>query len=110
MDDLEGEEGNSVDTVMFGFDGASYEIDLSEGNREKMAAALAPYIKAGRSTGGRRKPRNGGGPNSSPARTDKEQLDAIRAWARNNGHEVSDRGRIAQSVRYVRGRPLTFAT
>ena len=99
VDDLEGEEGDSVDTVMFGFDGASYEIDLSEGNREKMAAALAPYIRAGRSTGGRRKSRNGAGPNSSPERTDKEQLDAIRSWARANGHEVSDRGRISKSVR-----------
>lgn len=60
-----------------GFDGASYEVDLSDGSREKMAAA--PYIKAGRVTGGRRKARNGAAPNSRPARTDKEQLDAIRA-------------------------------
>ncbi len=64
-----------------------------------MAAALAPYIKAGRSTGGRRKVRNGAAPNSGPARTDKEQLDVIRAWARDNGHRVSERGRICKSVR-----------
>lgn len=79
IDDIEGVEDETVDTVAFSFDGASYEVDLSDGNREKMAAALAPCIKAGRVTGGRRKARNGAAPNSRPARTDKEQLDAIRA-------------------------------
>jgi hypothetical protein len=31
-------------------------------------------------------------------RVDREQTQAIREWARNNGHKVSERGRIPASV------------
>jgi hypothetical protein len=33
-----------------------------------------------------------------PARRDKEQLEAIRTWARENGYEVSNRGRIKAEI------------
>jgi hypothetical protein len=33
-----------------------------------------------------------------PARSNRDQTAAIRGWARANGHQVSDRGRISKSV------------
>jgi len=36
--------------------------------------------------------------NGKPAPMDREQTKAIREWARKNGHEVSDRGRIAAPI------------
>lgn len=89
-DDIDGTEGAS--TVTFSLDGKSYEIDLNDKNKDKLAKALDPYISAGRSTGGSR--RSSGGSRSG-GRTD---LAAIRAWAKDNGHDVSERGRIPASV------------
>lgn len=91
-DDLGG--GSADETVTFSLDGFDYEADLSTTNAQALRDALAPYVAAGRRTGGQR--RNGG---TAPARTDKEQLDAIRRWARENGMDVSDRGRISKAVR-----------
>ncbi|MGL5829953.1 MAG: histone-like nucleoid-structuring protein Lsr2, partial [Angustibacter sp.] len=88
-DDLDGKESEDIETVTFGFEGASYEIDLSKKNRDAMAKALTPYLDVARRAGSSTR-RLGG----AKTKTDKEQLKAIREWARANGHEVSDRGRI----------------
>lgn len=88
LDDLDGSEG--AETVTFSYEGRSFEVDLSEKNRDKLSKALEPFINAGRSTSSRRA--------STASRGPKKDLDAIRSWARDNGHEVSDRGRIAASV------------
>lgn len=91
IDDLDGTAAN--ETVSFTLDQVDYEIDLSSTNAAALREALSIYISAGRRVGGERRPRSGGS-----ARTDKEQLDAIRRWARSNGFEVSDRGRISKAV------------
>lgn len=98
VDDLDGSEASG--TVSFGFDGRSYEIDLSEANTAQLRDALAPFVASARRTGGSgrasaaprrsRAPRSGG--------SDREQTAAIREWARANGHEISERGRIPNSV------------
>lgn len=94
VDDLDGAEGAA--TVTFGVDGHAYEIDLTSAHKEELYAALEPFMQAGRKTreGNARKPRGG----RQKARADKEQLQAIRAWARSQGHEVSDRGRVPAQV------------
>lgn len=89
-DDIDGTEG--AETVAFSFDGKSYEVDLSDKNKDKLAKALEPYISAGRSTGGSRR---SSGASRGGGRTD---LASIRAWAKDNGHDVSERGRIPASV------------
>lgn len=99
VDDLDKTESDDVATVPFSFDGVSYEIDLAGGNRDKLAAALAPYIEAGRSVGGRRRTAKPSTAGRGPARPDRAQTQAIREWARANGHDVSDRGRISEEVR-----------
>jgi hypothetical protein len=99
-DDLD-EDLPADETVSFALDGTNYEIDLAGKNAKELRDAFARYIsaarKVGRGNGGRAassgstRPRGGG-------RMDREQAGAIREWARKNGHEVSDRGRIPGSV------------
>lgn len=101
VDDLDGTEivDGEGETVAFGLDGVQYEIDLTEDNAAQLRADLDAYIKAGRRVSGRRSSR---GPSaSSPrrgARTDREQLQAMRQWGRANGYNVSDRGRVSQEL------------
>ncbi|PWD50598.1 hypothetical protein C8046_07975 [Serinibacter arcticus] len=95
VDDIDG--GDAAETVSFGLDGASYEIDLSDANAAKLRDALAPWVGAGRRSGGRKQataaPRGRGrASRSSDAST-------IRSWAAENGHTVSERGRIPAEVR-----------
>jgi hypothetical protein len=94
-DDIDG--GTAVETVSFGIDGNSYEIDLSKKNAAKLRDALAPYVGSGRRAG--RTPTGGRRGNArSTARSDRERIQAIREWARTTGHPVSDRGRIPASI------------
>jgi len=89
-DDLDGTDG--AETVSFGFDGASYEIDLSEKNRVKFEKAFEPYVQAGRRISRTRR--------SSSARTTGPRIDraSIRSWAKEQGLQVSERGRISGEV------------
>lgn len=94
VDDLDGtviDGGGS--TVRFGLEGRQYEIDLTDANAEKLRAALAPFIAAGRSVAGSRAtaPRR--------SRASGGDLAAIRSWAQSNGYTVGDRGRISSEIR-----------
>ncbi len=89
VDDLDG--GDAEGTVLFGLDHARYEIDLSTGHAEELRTTLARYIDAGRKvTGtGRRAGQNGRkAPASSISNT------AVRTWAKAQGLEVKERGRV----------------
>lgn len=101
VDDLDGAE--AAESVEFGIDGVSYEIDLSDANATAFRGTLADYVAHARRTGGRRTA--GRGPVASVARrgrkkptVDREQNQAIRDWARGQGLEVSARGRIPAHV------------
>ncbi len=89
-DDLDGSPG--AETINFGLDGVSYEIDLGQPNRSRFAGALAPFIDASRrvSRGSQRRP-------ARPA-ADRVDRAAVRAWAREAGLAVSERGRISSEV------------
>lgn len=90
-DDIDGSP--DAETVIFSLDGTSYEIDLSKANRGKFAAAVAPYVEAGRRISrGRSRP---GSNRPSAPRVDRA---AIRAWATDHGLTVSQRGRISAEV------------
>ena len=102
IDDLDGsrlEEGEG-DTITFGYQGAEYTIDLSQQHVDEFHNALAKYIGAAQKVSGRRSPSTTTSPrsNKSTTKPDKTQLGAIRTWAREHGHTVSDRGRISQEV------------
>jgi hypothetical protein len=97
VDDLTGEATEDISTVEFAVDGITYELDLTDNNSTKLRDALAPYARAGRKISGRRR----GGTirsTSSAAGYNRETLKSIRAWAKNNGHSVSDRGRLSAEV------------
>jgi hypothetical protein len=89
-DDIDG--GQAEETVTFSLDGVSYEIDLSRKNANKMRDAFALYVGSARKVGGRRRR---GSAKSSKAGSSAE----IREWARNNGWDIPERGRIAAEVR-----------
>jgi hypothetical protein len=95
VDDLDGSEASG--TLAFGLDGRSYEIDLSEKNTDKLRKALTPFIDAARKVGGRGSGR-GRGQRQSAAWSNREETQAIREWARQNGRQVADRGRIPVSI------------
>jgi hypothetical protein len=96
VDDMDG--GVATETVSFGIDGGAYEIDLSANNAAMLRGALADYVAhARRPNRGRHVP-SSARPNRAPARADREQTQAIREWARKNGHKVNDRGRVPASV------------
>jgi hypothetical protein len=102
VDDLDGSD--AAGTVSFGLDGRVYEIDLSDDNAAVLRDSLASFIAAARKSGGsaaagsRRAPKMTAIAGPRPQPLDPEQTAAIRAWARQNGHQVSDRGRIAKTV------------
>jgi hypothetical protein len=99
-DDLD-DSISADETVTFALDGTTYEIDLSESNASEMRDALARYVSAARKVSSRGARASGAGRSRATGgggRMDREQAGAIREWARKNGHEVSDRGRIPASV------------
>ncbi|GAA2336791.1 Lsr2 family protein [Saccharopolyspora halophila] len=101
VDDLDG--GQADETVEFGLDGVSYQIDLSADNAGELREAMANYVSSARRAGGRKKPGprpgSGSGRSSSGSTSaDREQNQAIREWARKRGLKVSDRGRIPADI------------
>jgi nucleoid-associated protein Lsr2 len=96
VDDLDGSDSD-VSTVSFTVDGIRYAIDLSSKNQKKFREALAPYIDGAQKIGGRTTRRTSS--RRQTAKSDKQVLADIRAWARAEGYEVSDRGRISAALR-----------
>jgi hypothetical protein len=94
IDDIDG--GEASETVGFGLDGKTYDIDLNTANAKKLRKALAPYIAAGRkqSAAGRR-----GKARAAYKHTALEPAPAaVRAWAQSNKMDVPARGRIPKAV------------
>ena len=94
-DDLDGSEAD--ETITFALDGASYEIDLNDKNAAALRKALDKYVASARRSStratGRGRP---SGPR--PARGGDADPKAVRAWAREQGLEVSTRGRIPAEI------------
>jgi hypothetical protein len=94
VDDLDGSQAEA--TVGFALDGKAYELDLSDANASRLRDALAPFVASARRSGGAQ--RRSGDKAAASKMTDRQHTAAIREWARQNGHQVSDRGRISASV------------
>lgn len=91
-DDLSGEQLDAEDhhQIRFSFDGKNRVIDLSAENAEQFRDDMSKWIKASRPDD--RKRTNAARP------ADKSNTTAVREWARANGYEVSDRGRIPADI------------
>ena len=91
-DDLDGSKG--AEEVSFAYQGVEYRIDLGKKNKAALEKLLKPYTDAGtkvtrRTAGGRQTPKTA---------ASKRDLASVRDWAKTQGIEVSDRGRVAKSV------------
>ncbi len=90
-DDLDGSEAD--ETVSFAFRGTSYEIDLTAKHANELEKALSKYLDVARKVSSGRSARG------ASRRASVSSAGDIRTWARANGFEVSDRGRVSAEVR-----------
>lgn len=94
VDDVDG--GEAEETVSFALDGIQYEIDVSAENAEALRESISPWVGHARRVGGRASSRRSAKSRNSVA--DRTSLAGVREWARENGYEVSDRGRVAAEI------------
>lgn len=87
VDDVDG--GSADETVTFGIDGSTYEVDLSTAHAAQLREALAPWVGVARKVSARSASRSRGASDTAK----------VRAWAKQHGFDVSERGRISSEVR-----------
>jgi hypothetical protein len=102
VDDIDGSD--ATETIPFGLDGVQYEIDLHDQHAVELRAAIGNYTQHARRISGRKTRAAVAAANGAPkANGTAVKLDAsnreIRDWARSNGHEVPERGRIPATIR-----------
>lgn len=88
-DDIDGSTAD--ETISFEFDGVAYEIDLNSANADKFKEAIAPWIGHAR--------KRSKSARSRVARKDSVSPNEVREWARAQGMQVSDRGRVSATIR-----------
>jgi hypothetical protein len=96
VDDLDGTSSQDVSTVLFGLDGVSYEIDLSDANAARLRESLQEFVDSARRTGGRIK--RDTRPLQTGESADSGEASQIREWALENGYQLAGRGRIPSQV------------
>ena len=96
-DDIDGTEGAT--TRFFAIGESAYAIDLSDQNNAAFMASLVKYIDCGARVG-KFDPFAGQGSGKKRALPSEGRLDpkVVRAWAKQHGYQVSDRGRVAAEV------------
>ncbi|MFE0101153.1 Lsr2 family protein [Streptomyces sp. NPDC059009] len=92
-DDLTGKESDEIHTHVFSLDGVTYEIDLTPDSYDRLYDALAPFIDNGRKQG------RGRGRSARKSDPGAPSAEDMRAWAKGNGFEVNDRGRVPAAIR-----------
>lgn len=90
VDDIDG-QSEADTTVAFEWQGQRYEIDLTQQNADEFSEAIAPYLSASRRIG---RAGSTGRRSSAPKTSGDIDPKAVRAWAKDQGLEVSPRGRI----------------
>lgn len=95
IDDLNGQEAQ--ETVRFGLDGKEYEIDLTTDNASELRSALSQYVDAARKASSDRRGQ-GGQRGTSTSRAKRDEVQKIRQWAQDHGHNPSSRGRVSQTI------------
>lgn len=95
--DLHNDDTEGSETIVFGLDGSTFEVDVCNEHAAQLRDSLSPFVAEARraSSGGRRATRRSGAAVSGGAKRD---LSVVREWARGQGLKVSERGRVAQVV------------
>ncbi|MFC4858384.1 histone-like nucleoid-structuring protein Lsr2 [Actinophytocola glycyrrhizae] len=101
VDDLDG--GKADETVTFALDGVEFEIDLSADHAAALRNTLAEFVGHARRIGGRKQrsagaPKTNGNSNSNGNGNGKPDTQAVREWARSQGEQVAERGRVPQAL------------
>ncbi|GAB2971598.1 histone-like nucleoid-structuring protein Lsr2 [Nocardioides montaniterrae] len=92
VDDIDGSD--ATQTVTFGLDGATYEIDLNDEHAAQLRDALAAYVGNARKVG-----RAGARRTTKASSGDGASAKEVREWAKSNGYDVPERGRIPAEIR-----------
>lgn len=96
VDDLDG--GPAAETVQFGLDGVGHTIDLNQEHAQQLRESLAPWVASARRVRPGTRTATMRTALAASGETRKRELKEIREWARANGHEISDRGRVPAAV------------
>ncbi len=94
VDDIDGSD--ATETISFGLDGTTYEIDLNDKNAKALRDSLAGYVGHSRKVGAASRR---GRKSAASAAASGTSAREIRDWARSNGYDVPDRGRVSADVR-----------
>ena len=94
--DLHDDEVEGTETVSFGLDGATYEIDVCDAHASELRDTFAPYVGAARRAG--RAPAAARRSRATAKAGSNQRVAEIREWARKNGHQVSERGRLSATL------------
>jgi hypothetical protein len=104
--DFDEDDTPAVDTVSFAYNGATYAFEACQAHLDDFHAVMDGFVARARREGPA--PRGGRSvsapsasarPGKTPAGSGREDLSAVRAWARAQGYQVSDRGRIPAQIR-----------
>lgn len=102
-DDMDGSE--ATQTIAFAYQGVNYEIDLNDDHAAALEESFHDWIQAARKVNaktatarGSRVARSTASPSAPGNASSGRDVNAVRVWLRENGHEVSDRGRLAQKL------------
>ncbi|MDQ3904846.1 MAG: Lsr2 family protein [Actinomycetota bacterium] len=101
IDDIDGSEAER--TFTFAVDGTHYDIDLSTQNIKEFHEAIARFVESARkvkASGPGRGTRQAS-PSTSGSGRSREQIQAVREWARQQGHSINNRGRIPASIQHA---------
>jgi Lsr2 len=96
IDDIDGSPAER--TFTFAVDGTNYEIDLSAQNIAEFKSAIGRFIESARKVRGSSSGRRARSAGAHDGRQSREQTQAVRQWARQHGHNISNRGRIPASI------------
>ncbi len=100
VDDIDGTllEVGEGETVLFSLDGVAYEIDLTDENAAALRTSLERYTKAARTVSSARATSSAAAAGRKRRRSGQQDFSAVREWAKQNGYQVSERGRVPASV------------
>ena len=99
VDDIDGTllEAGEGETVLFSLDGVAYEIDLTDENAAALRGALDRYTNAARAVSSARAT-SAAAAGRKRRRSGQQDYSGVREWAKQNGYQVSERGRVPASV------------
>jgi hypothetical protein len=92
IDDIDG--GAAEGTVRFALDGTEYEIDLNAKHSDELRSALGKYVTHARKVGGAARRAGRAAGRASRGAGSALNTTEVRNWARENGYDIKDRGRV----------------